>query len=198
MNIKGLLLLKSLGLPEGFIHIKKFSEISPKQLDSLNKEKSLLLIGSDERVKINAHPYEIKKWKRINISRNQIKDSIEELNKEMDNDKIPKEKRIFSLGMCYNDSNVDLEGHALKTRNNIFIDIVKGARKSGTDIKPDFSFKIPITNKRIIFSQIPDSEIKEYLIAICKDLLIFQEGIPYLDFAIVKNKGLYYYDLSIH
>jgi hypothetical protein len=198
MNIHGVLLLKRMGLPEGFIHFNNFSEIPSEFLDNLGEDRNLFIMGSDNRIKITDNPYKIKRWRRVNISKNEIESSSKELNMEMEAEGIPKENRIFSLGLCFNESNTIFQGHAFKIDDTIYIDIKRGLRKSGTDFTPDFAFTIPIINNRITFSEIPDFEFRDYVVRICKDLLLFYIGNPYLDFALMEDKKFFYHDLSIH
>jgi hypothetical protein len=198
MNIHGVLLLKKMGLPEGFIHFREFSEIPSESLDNFGQEKNLFIMGSDSRIEITDHPYKIKRWRRVNISKNEIESSSKELNTEMERDDIPKESRIFSIGTCFNESNTLLQGHAFKIDDMIYIDIKKGLRGSGKDFAPDFSFAVPIINSRIIFSRISDFEFREYAIRICKDMLLFYEGNPYLDFVLMEGNKFFYHDLSVH
>ncbi len=197
MNIQGVLLLKRMGLPEGFIHFKKISDVSPEVWKELGEE-NLFVMGSDNRIKITDNPYKIKKWRRVNISKDEIESALMELNTEMDVDRIPKENRIFSAGLFFNESNMIFQGHALKLGDIIYIDIKKGSRGWGTDFASDFSFEIPIINGRVMFSAIPDFEFRDYVVRICKDLLLFYQGNPYLDFALMRIGRFIYHDLSFH
>ena len=151
MNIHGVLLLKEMGLPEGFIHFREFSEIPLESLNNFGDDKNLFIMGSDNRIKITDNPYIIKRWRRINISKDEIESSSKEVDAEMEAEGIPKENRIFSIGPCFNESNTLLQGHAFKIEDTIYIDIKKGIRGSGKDFAPDFSFEIPIINNRIMF-----------------------------------------------
>ena len=198
MNIHGVLLLKVMGLAEGFTHFKEFSEVPSQTLNEFSNEKNLFIMGSDDRITITDNPYKIKRWRRVNISKDEIEPSVKELNAEMEADNIPRENRIFSMGLCFNDSNIILQGHALKRDDTIYIDIKKGQRKSGTDFTPDYSFTIPIINNRALFSSIPDFEFRDYVVQICKDVLKFYHGDPYLDFALMTDNRFFYHDLSFH
>ena len=198
MNIKGAILLKELGLPEGYTHFKELIEVPQEIMDSLKSGKSLFIMGSDKRISINDHPYKIKKWRRVQISKQELSSSYEKINLEMKEDGIPKNERIFSLGHCFTDTNVKLQGHALRTKDKIFIDAKTTHRGYGSDFTPELSFEIPLANKRILFSKIPDSKFREEIVQICKDILELPGGNPYLDFVILKEEGLKYHDLSIH
>lgn len=197
MNIQGLILLKKGNFNMPLLLFEEFNEIGDF-LNKIDNEKELILIGFDKRTKITDNPYKIKRFRKSKIKNIQVKSSFEDLNKEMDKEEIPLNERIFGLGTFFDKLNTKYEGQALIIGRSLHFDFCIGPRVSGQDMPPWKSFTIPIVNNKFYFDDSEKyGELWEIIQEVCKDLKKIELENPYLDFAVLTDK-IVYYDLFSH
>jgi hypothetical protein len=198
MNITGLILMKNNGLSimENTFIFRALNEIPDSHLWRYENKKLWAIRGFDDRTKISDSPYKIKNPRLHGFSKEELPEKFRHINEEMDKLDIPQENRIFLICRVFYNEDVEFSGHAYRVDNTIFIDILKSNRPSCKDWTPDLSFKIQIVNNRPIYSLIDESNFREYIIQICKDILKFDNK-AYLDFTKFKDGYFFYHDLSI-
>ncbi len=191
--------MKEKGMPlmENIFVFRNLNEIPNSHLQKYGDKKLWAMRGFDDRTKLSDSPYKIKNPRTHGFSEDELPEKFKQINLEMDKLEIPKENRIFLICRVFYNEDVEFSGHAYKHGDIIFVDILKSNRPSGRDWTPDLSFKIQIINNRPLYSSIEDSNFREYVVRICKDILKFEDK-AYLDFTKFKEGYFFYHDLSIH
>lgn len=199
MNITGLMLLKENGLPimENTLIFRQLSEIKKENLDKYGVDKLWAMRGFDDRTKLSDSPYNVKNPRVHGFSKDELNENFQLLSVEMDKLDIPKEHRIFLICRVFFNQDVEFSGHAFRSDNKIFIDFLNGNRPSGRDWTPDVSFSIPLINNRPIYSHINDKKFEDYIMEICRAILMFGDK-TYIDFTKFKSGYFFYHDLSVH
>jgi len=198
MNIQGIRLLKEKKLPEGLFIFRELSEITEDFLKDFGDEKELFFIGVDNRDTITTNPYQVCRCRVLNFSKFEIKDSFNKIGLEMDKEGIPAEHRIFITGRMFTEENVIIQGHVYRNEDFVLIEFIEGMRPHRKELKPEFSFKIPIINGRCSFGSLVGENHGELIRQLCQHSLCFYEGNPYLDFVVMSDGKLLYHDLSFH
>lgn len=199
MNIEGLkaLIEKDLPVMENTFIFKELKDIPQSHLNKYKDKKLWAIRAFDIETKITDNPYKIKNPRKHAFSKKELSKKFKEVNFEIENLGVEKAKRIFLICRSFSNEDVLFSGHAYKEENKIFIDFLMANRPSGKDWTPDFSFIIPLINKKPQYSAIIGHKLTEEIIKICADILKFEEKV-YRDFTKLKEGYFFYHDLSQH
>ncbi len=195
MNIQGYLFLQKHKLPlaRNAVIFREIKEV-PKSIFTDGKIKdNWVLSGYDDRMRISDGPYSQESIKKKGFKIKDIYMKFKELNEDLDKRSIPIKNRIFLLFSGYLGSNVKFSGHALRDKDKIYIDLLKGNRPSKSDWTPDQSLKYSIINRRAIPHNFAPGYYQDYLIEVVKDLLKLEVN-GCLEFVILDDGYLFYND----
>ena len=198
MNIKGILKLQEnkLPLPRAAVIFRNIQDIPLNHLDKYGDSKKWALNGFDDRILINDSPYKIKDYKYEGFSRLELNNIFNDINKKMDENKIPLANRVFLLCESFFSWEIVFSGHAVKREEVVYIDILNSDSPYGSG-RPDFSFSIALVNKKYIFNESPDEKLYPHMTKIVNDLKKF-DGTAYIDFTLLKDGYFFYHNLSMH
>jgi hypothetical protein len=194
MNITGLIFLKEKGFPimDHTLIFREISEVSDEHLDKFDK---WAMEGFDDRTNISDAPYKIKKFRFLNLEKEKIKETFEELNLIMNFNNVPFENRIFLICRSFQSSEVIMSGHMLKDSGKIFLDIKHGNKPSGIDWTPDVSFVIDLKEQNDFVTKIWDLHYKDHLTEILDHFSnMIEDG--YADFTLLNDGKFFYHDFN--
>jgi len=208
MNIKGIELLRELGLPGPKKELIS-TDLSKIDLDRLydNPKRGATLLAFDYTESINQNPIFEKNVRKYDIQKEKYFDVLDELTDTLSKKGVSRKDMVFLTHETYLSEDISFSGRiAINSDENGFgslmIDAVESLRKANTDFNPGFTYECPIIGGRIwrleekieVDKFILPPEIRANLI---RDTYRIPSN-PNIDFEAYSDTGqLFYHDMFL-
>lgn len=208
MNIRGIELMRSLGLPGPRKEVI-FRDISKIDLDYLYEDatRDVTIVAFDYSEPIFQNPLFEKNVRKYEVPKEEYFKTLESLSDELLSKGVNKDNLIFLTHQTYLHPDIAYSGRAAVDINengfgSVMVDAIESLRKANSDFDVSFVYTCPVIGGRVFRShgEVLKKDIdfpQDKLNIIIKNLFVIPDN-PVLDFEVYRdNNQLFYHDMFL-